>query len=1091
MMMIVSGKRSKFAQGIILSLVLGVGFGGASVASAQAIDVTSGSDAHYDAGIYVPPGTATTRTESAQITIEPAASASGIIASGTRTSLTTAFADDSIVTPGSDSKQVDGIFATNGGSVSMNGGTIKIGAWNAVNGVEALGVTTDGTSVTLKNLGANFTVTGGDGATTKGLVATGFGEPTTVVVSGTDLDKITSVDGEVIGMQSFGKGNITFTADAHNVSKDIVVKSTGSGQATAILADFGGQNTVTGIRNIDAESASGEAFGLNADGGGKETANNVTMSGTLTVISSGNEATGIRSYDKGTNTITGATAINVKTLGQSTARGIYAEQGTVKVAPASGSSAVTLNVAGGSGADGITATHNSSVDFQGDVIVAAQQGGAYGVELGTGTNNVTGIKNIKVTNADGFEAAGIYGTDTSKTGGADGTNTITVAGNIDAEVSNADGYAEGVYNSYNQSLTVTVKGNVTTTSKNGSADVVYSDYDGGGTADVTVNGTMSVTGKDAFLAYADSGNTVTLTGGGAATVQGTHYAAVAELDEQSTINLKNIVANVVGPQNNTYALHGFSDGTFNLINTTITGNGAHGGADVYFANSGSDPDNILNVNIDATSKLTGAVRVEAIGPDMGGISLTNAGLWNVTGDSNLNANGTSTITNTGTIDMSKDGTTAASQTFSTIEVNSLNNSGNIIMDVSTTDASASDKIIASTASGNGTLTANIPAALLNTSYKAYLESEDAPLIKVTGSNTSNYTIGNNGNNKLELGNWTYKLVTYTMPDGSIGYRLANSNTMSNKGKTILGSLVSPDYWYYETNALYADLPNFTSARTDKDVWAHAVHNKLTISIIAISASASDIDTNYSGVVAGIDKKLSDNAKGTLWAGVMVGYGKGDSDFDGGNAYTDSGHVSLYTVYKSKSDWYMAGILKYNRYGTEIETATSAGTTGGVHSSGKLNQNGYGLSIMGGKRFKASKGWFVEPQVEFGYHRIGSGEYNLGDEEVDVDAVTSKRLRAGINFGKNLTYKNGASLDVFAQASLVHEFGGDYTINTSNRYGSGTDSLDVDYGGSWGLYKLGVDYSEPRGNSFGLALTYNKGGHRSSPLGVELTYNWAF
>jgi hypothetical protein len=100
---------------------------------------------------------------------------------------------------------------------------------------------------------------------------------------------------------------------------------------------------------------------------------------------------------------------------------------------------------------------------------------------------------------------------------------------------------------------------------------------------------------------------------------------------------------------------------------------------------------------------------------------------------------------------------AASQAFSTIEVNSLNNSGNIIMDVSTTDASASDKIIASTASGNGTLTANIPAALLNTSYKAYLESEDAPLIKVTGSNTSNYTIGNNGNNKLELGNWTYKL----------------------------------------------------------------------------------------------------------------------------------------------------------------------------------------------------------------------------------------------------------------------------------------------------------------------------------------------
>jgi hypothetical protein len=155
MMNSVSGKRSKLAQGIILSLVLGVGFGGASVASAQVIDVTSGSDVHSVAGIVAPSGTATTRTESAQITIEPTADASGIIAKGAGTSLTTAFADDSIVTPGSDSRQVDGIYVTEGGSVSMTGGTIKIGAWNAVNGVEASGFMGN-TSVTLKNLGANF-----------------------------------------------------------------------------------------------------------------------------------------------------------------------------------------------------------------------------------------------------------------------------------------------------------------------------------------------------------------------------------------------------------------------------------------------------------------------------------------------------------------------------------------------------------------------------------------------------------------------------------------------------------------------------------------------------------------------------------------------------------------------------------------------------------------------------------------------------------------------------------------------------------------------------------------------------------------------
>jgi hypothetical protein len=51
---------------------------------------------------------------------------------------------------------------------------------------------------------------------------------------------------------------------------------------------------------------------------------------------------------------------------------------------------------------------------------------------------------------------------------------------------------------------------------------------------------------------------------------------------------------------------------------------------------------------------------------------------------------------------------------------------------------------------------------------------------------------------------------------------------------------------------------------------------------------------------------------------------------------------------------MAGILKYNRYGTEIESSYLAQVRlAAYHSSGKLNQNGYGLSIMGGKRFKAS------------------------------------------------------------------------------------------------------------------------------------------
>jgi outer membrane autotransporter protein len=1333
MMRSISGKESKLAQGIILGLTLGIGLGGACVASAENINVTEGTDVSSAAGIIAPSGETTTRIESAQITIAQGISASGIIAKGIGTKLITSFKDDSIVTATGGATAVDGIYVTSGGSVSMTGGTINISATQTAIGVQA----GHSSSATITNLGANFKVASTGTGTATGIGA-GLGGAT-VVVSGTDLDKITSADGDVYGMWASLDGKITFTADANNVSKDIVVKSTGSGNATALYAYNGGQNTVTGVEKIDVESTSGEAVGILAEGypgqTGVVTSNNVTMTGDLIVLGNGTNssgtgiqatyygtntvtgvknidvetvnttkttggstgiiavnhgtnnvnngstsvmgtltvktktaeagndtalATGVESLSNGTNNIgglgdidvevtgtgdavgiyantsstnninttatskmgtltvktasgnaagigaaesstntvaglgaitvnstgiaygilagtsstnnvnkagdtgrgditvtsterlasgvmamdgvntvygyenitangatkaygvnasgtsgvntivmngqvsatggsgetmgvcaesggkdiiTGVTAISATSAGTGEVDGISADDGTVKVYQADGSSAVpvTATSTGSGPVYGIIANDSSTVTNVSDVTVASVNGDAGGVVLGDGTNTVTALNNIKVNSTSG-DVNGIA------TSGSTGTNTLTVAGNIEATTGDDYSLAYGINNINGQSLTVTVKGNVTTSSLAGEAGIVNSTKSGG-TTDVTVQGNMTATGKSAVLAVADSGSTLTLTGGGTATLQATNSAIVANVSEQSIINLKNITAKAEGPADGSNGI--VSDdkgGTVNLINTKITGNGANGAADSYYLNVDSAATDNLNINIDKSSSLTGAAIASTDSASLGSININNAGIWNVTGNSNLNASGASSITNTGTIDMSKDGTTSSSQVFSTIKVNSLNNSGNIILDVSTTDSSASDKIIATTASGSGILTANIPAALMDTSYKDYLESDSAPLIKITGSNTSNYTIGNNGNNKLELGKWTYRLQSYTMTDGSTGYRLVNSELLSNKGKTAMNTRLSPDYWYYETNALYSDIDNFTSARTDKDVWAHAVHNKLTTNCDN-DFSSGDIDDTYSGVVAGFDKKLSDNAKGTLWAGVMVGYGKGNSDLDGGSVYTDSGHVSLYTVYRSKSDWYMAGILKYNRYGAEIETATNAGTVDSEHSSGKLNQNGYGLSIMGGKRFKVSKGWFVEPQVEFGYHRIGSGEYNLGDEEVAVDAMTSKRLRAGINFGKNLTYKNGSSLDVFAQASLVHEFGGDYTVNISDRAGS--EAFDVGCGGSWGLYKVGVNYNAVKGNNAIFALTYNKGGHRSSPLGVELTYNWAF
>ena len=147
--------------------------------------------------------------------------------------------------------------------------------------------------------------------------------------------------------------------------------------------------------------------------------------------------------------------------------------------------------------------------------------------------------------------------------------------------------------------------------------------------------------------------------------------------------------------------------------------------------------------------------------------------------------------------MTKDGTTAAAQKFSTLKLKSLTNNGQIIMDVSPDNNQLGDQIVTTDASGNGTIKANIPASELNAAGTDYLEASTNPLITVTGTDTSNYTVSNNGTNRLEVGNWTYSLQKYTYTDGAgvqqTGYRLTNSSLLSNKGATVVSALVSPDF----------------------------------------------------------------------------------------------------------------------------------------------------------------------------------------------------------------------------------------------------------------------------------------------------------
>ena len=767
-----------------------------------------------------------------------------------------------------------------------------------------------------------------------------------------------------------------------------------------------------------------------------------------------------------------------------------------------------------------TITNDATLDVTADATGTAD---ANGLQINSGDNTLPTLNSLAATSEDG----------TAKGINADGgTNTVNVTTNVSAEATGS-GNAGGVNTTGDAELTTTIGGTLTATAANGDAAAVNaassgnttvtvngtttveapngSEYGGativnnGGTGTVTfnANGAMSATGNRAGGVNGAGAGTTTINGNGnTVTLKGTDSSAAALVTGGSKVTLINLKMDSQAPDKKAYSIFAYgTDGAeVNLEGTTIASSTTtNSAADIAYQNGSSAVGQDLNITIDSTSGITGAANVvddsgtpsaDNDSAALGAINITNAGIWNVTGSSNLNASGESSLTNTGLVDMTKDGTTAEKQVSSKLAVKSLTHNGNLIMDVSPEKVTTGDQIVTTTTSGSGKIKANILASEQDATYKDFL---DTALITATGTADGNYSVTNNGDNNLEVGNWTYSLQPMKQADGSTIYHLVNNDLLSNKGKTIVSSVVSPDYWYYETNALYSDINNFNGARKDHDVWAHMVHNKTTLSNFSDQSGVDDVDSQYSGVVVGIDKKFSQSAKGSFWGGIMGGYGKASESFTGGDADLNSAHVGVYGVYRTTTDWYVGSILKYNRYSTDISSTTSAGTAGGVHTSDDLSQTGWGLSVIGGKRFTNNKGWFVEPQLELGYHRISEGDYTLGGTRVNVDAMTSKRVRAGFNVGKTIAYQSGANLDVFAQASMIHEFGGDGQITASNKYypNNGSDNLEAKFDGTWGQYKLGLNYNTAKGDNGILALTYNQGSRRHSPLGFELSYNWTF
>ena len=200
------------------------------------------------------------------------------------------------------------------------------------------------------------------------------------------------------------------------------------------------------------------------------------------------------------------------------------------------------------------------------------------------------------------------------------------------------------------------------------------------------------------------------------------------------------------------------------------------------------------------------------------------------------------------------------------------------------------------------------------------------------------------------------------------------------------------------------------------------------------------DGQYNIYQLGYDK--TDNAKSIY--GFALEKGGGNATYEFGSGEDDLFAGSLYGTWLADDGSYTDLVAKIGRFDTEINSY------GDFPDSADYSHNAYSLSIEYGKNIKLNEhGTYIEPQVQFIAGRLDTMDYTTDrGQKVRVDGVNSYIGRVGFMIGQHTPDGN----DVYFKANMLHEFGGEGSINMLAANGE-VLSMDKDYGDTW--FELGI------------------------------------
>ena len=216
------------------------------------------------------------------------------------------------------------------------------------------------------------------------------------------------------------------------------------------------------------------------------------------------------------------------------------------------------------------------------------------------------------------------------------------------------------------------------------------------------------------------------------------------------------------------------------------------------------------------------------------------------------------------------------------------------------------------------------------------------------------------------------------------------------------------------------------------------------------------DLSYKAVQGGYD--YQNNLKnGRLFTGFTVSHLDGDVSGNHTDGDINSTLFGVYGSYVGDKGHFADLIVKYGRINSDFTTIKGSDRYGSDYGS-----NGFSITTEYGYRQNLKNNFYIEPQAELTYSRIGGSDYtmSLNDKDgakVSNDAFNSLIGRVGFTVGRQQEQSN-----IYAKLSLAREFKGEVATRAS--YGAVTRSYESGGSDTWLEYGIGFNAKMSKGTN---------------------------